>query len=103
MSEYQRCETCGEFGWVETHRCPPAWDVRLDGEERLRAVFAIADRYAAELFVERCYEDLDGPRLVAIGVRKHGSSGPWKLFDVEVDWVPEATATYVGESAPQTT
>lgn len=29
-SKYERCRTCGQFGWVNTHRCAPKWEWRCD-------------------------------------------------------------------------
>jgi hypothetical protein len=27
--KYKRCKTCGEYGWVNRHKCPPKWHAML--------------------------------------------------------------------------
>ena len=28
---YECCTTCGEWGFSDTHRCPPIWQCRVEG------------------------------------------------------------------------
>jgi len=57
---YDRCETCGEFGWLDTHKCPPIFYFKHeDWDLEPREVRAHSFSDAAEKFA-RIYNEDDG-------------------------------------------
>lgn len=57
--DYTRCDTCGNYGWVESHRCPPEWQCRRQGEsdDDWITVRASDAEEAAETAVEEFDQD----------------------------------------------
>jgi hypothetical protein len=98
MSDYQRCKTCGVYGWVGTHRCPPVWECRRVvpwDDEEWTDVYATDARNAAEEFCD--IFDSDGDYMIirhgsaTIDVRKKDSDVA-ERFEVSAESVPRYTA-----------
>lgn len=54
-AQWTQCGVCREYGWSNTHRCPPQYECRnrnWDGDE-WETVYAYNARDAAEKYVER--------------------------------------------------
>lgn len=54
---FDKCSVCGDYGFLDTHRCPPSWLVFFDDgdhdEESAWKIYARDAKEAAEIFVER--------------------------------------------------
>ena len=52
LGEYEECSICHEYGWTNTHKCPPAWEVWADDDDYFEdepiRVYASTPRGAAE-------------------------------------------------------
>lgn len=61
MSDFDKCERCGDYGWLNSHTCPPAFMVKLkdDEDEAARQVYASDADRAAVRFCERYDSDFD--------------------------------------------
>lgn len=57
MSDYNRCKKCGNYGWMSTHTCPPAWECEYE-DCGSQIVYAHDPESAAEKYAE-CYLDED--------------------------------------------
>lgn len=87
-SDFDRCPTCNEFGWLSRHTCPPVYECRMirdsDDLEWTR-IHSTDSEAASEKFVKRWFWDggyecfKDGER-VTVEVRK--GSGPIEIFEV---------------------
>ena len=55
MSAFAECKICGQYDWLAQHRCPPVWQVEVDGSGCWHEVHA-AD---AEAAAERACEEQD--------------------------------------------
>lgn len=90
-----RCSTCKELLiYTSGHRCPPCWDVRVDGTDDTVKVYASTEEDAAEKFTEDydCY-DLDvASQDVKLVVFVRSSLEPL---------TPEARYVVSGECVPQ--
>jgi hypothetical protein len=53
--EFEKCPTCGEYDFVETHKCPPVWEVNIDcrDEDEWVSIYAIDEEEAAKEMAER--------------------------------------------------
>jgi len=90
MSNYTRCEKCGEFGDIG-HKCAPEWEVAIDGEDYdIRKSFGCDAEVAVLKYMERFFAELDYPEEAEVWVRKPGDT-EWQKFDVTVWAVPEFT------------
>jgi hypothetical protein len=94
---YERCRTCGQYGWTKTHHCPPAWYAREESDEDddWRAVHATTADEAASRFAEErdaAYGYGDGiiERRTVL-VRQDSESEPVP-FVVECELVPSYNA-----------
>ena len=71
MRKFGRCETCGEYDFLETHRCPPCWYVWEPDEgetmdDGARRIYARDAEQAAERWAAR--EDWDSAEgAIAMG------------------------------------
>lgn len=56
---YSRCLECGEYDWLDKHRCPPRWTVyeERDTEEDALVIRARSAESAAEKWAERYDQD----------------------------------------------
>lgn len=61
MSDFAWCKTCGEYDWLNKHRCPPLFKVKRkeDDDEYARNVYARDAERAAEKFCARHDSDFD--------------------------------------------
>ena len=101
--KYERCATCGEFGWVNTHMCPPAWIVwspeHGQAEDDARTVRAWDAERATEKWAEEF--DADGDYTIVAGheatvyVRSGSGEGPIESYVVKGESVPEYYARKV--------
>lgn len=97
MSGFRKCADCGEYDWMDKHKCPPLWRVQIpeyeDGEwTRIYArTAALAAEKHAELFDSQGdYPIVDGPPVKVI-VRSM-SRPDVEVFEVEGETVPQYTA-----------
>jgi len=105
MSDFKRCKKCGEYGWVNTHQCPPKWYVRHDwhddGDET--EIFATTPQEAAEKYAERSdaygdYDIVNGSPAIVVVIEPLINQQHW--FEVEGHPVPEYSAEPIKDSAP---
>lgn len=91
---YDKCKLCGRYGFMDTHRCPPRWEVEYDGE--FHTFYAIDAGEAAGIFVAQYdYGNGEGDYYVARGKTE---------IEVKVSRIDGGKAeTYVvsGEFAPK--
>lgn len=100
MSQYARCRICGEFGWVNSHRCAPEWEWRCDSwhskEEWNDKTVHGRDAEGAALKAAEIYDQEDYPLVRGgeelIWVRQVGTTETSK-WNVSAESVPEYHAT----------
>lgn len=71
---YERCKACDHWGWLDLHKCPPAWrvwcpDYGEDHPEQGAVIRALDSESAAVKWAE--YQDenytmIDNPRTVRV-------------------------------------
>ena len=71
--KYERCNICQNWGWIDSHKCPPIWRVWIEDytgleEDDASEIYAIDAEEAVLKYVENNYDE-DG-RDIASG---HGS------------------------------
>lgn len=79
LGEYEKCGICGQYGYVNHHKCPPAWEVNIPdyhGDEWVKqyadSAAEVAIKMAEKYDSDDCdFELLDGGE-VEILVRKPG-------------------------------
>lgn len=113
---YDPCRICGEWGWTDTHKCPPRWDIYCpengDEPDHARSFYAIDAEAAAEKWAER-YDEYDEPSIArqdftpTVCVRRYGTDDVWERWTVSGEYVPqyyarEAEAPTPTPSAPAT-
>lgn len=105
MSDYERCDRCGKFGWAHSHTCPPAWEVwevgYHSGWEEAWTVYALDEAAAAEDYAEQSdaggdYEIIGG-KAAKVRVRKRGDESNGELYEVAGDPVPRYLAEKIDE------
>lgn len=76
---YERCKTCREWGYADSHKCPPIWEVRIyetKWQEDWHEVHASDAERAAQKFAENydCQGDYDIVKRgsTEVEVRKQG-------------------------------
>lgn len=98
MSEYRRCQSCGDYGWFDrqfgNHTCAPIWEARLfgAGDDQWCEVHAIDAETAAEKFCDE-YDSGGDYNIIRCGsaeieVRKLGGADI-SLWDIWAESVPE--------------
>lgn len=93
MSNFDWCKTCGNLGWLDSHKCPPVWEVEIDGGSSFE-VYAPDAEEAAAKGAEKV--DCDGDyNIIRAGsatalVRRPG--GEAETFDIEAESVPHYSA-----------
>jgi len=95
MSTYDRCKKCGDWDYIESHKCDPAWEVYLPdyfSESEIEMSHGIDAEETALNYVEREHSDMEYPTEVEIWVRKDENE-PWQIFDITVETVPSFSAT----------
>jgi hypothetical protein len=99
------CPTCQGWLWNTlsmSHRCPPRWECRAEGETDPRTIFAIDAEEAAEKFTEDYensyaeYPIAGGKETLTVFVR----SAP-VYVDPTAPVAPEAKYIVEGETVPQ--
>jgi len=76
---YKRCKICGEFGWENSHKCPPIWEVNFPSydEDHWFNYHAIDANSAATLAAEEYdieYHPLLNGEIIEAIVRKRGET-----------------------------
>jgi len=103
MSDFQRCENCGEYDWKSKHKCAPEWEAILvdyHDEDVPRKAFGHTIESAVESFCERGFSDWDHPEEMEIWAREPGAV-EWQKFEVTVQPVPGFTVSEIsGIKAP---
>jgi hypothetical protein len=60
VMSYQRCQICDEYGWPDTHVCPPTWECyEADESSYRRTIYARDAQEAAEKYAEKIDSELD--------------------------------------------
>jgi hypothetical protein len=102
MSNYTRCKICGEYGWTDTHVCPPLWTVfEITGHEigYKRNIYAQGAEEAVEEYAEReDTESASGHFLDhggKIGLFRQDEPADILMYEVEGQLVPEYAATAI--------
>jgi len=104
MSDFQKCRTCGEWGWLTgsfalpAHKCAPIWEVRMHRtrwEEDWTETHADDAEGAAAKFAED-YDRNGEYGIVSSGsaeveVRKPGEDA-MTIYDISAESVPQYTA-----------
>lgn len=98
MSDWGKCSTCGEYGWLASHKCAPIWEARLfetKWDEEWREVHGRDQEEAAAKFCEDYDRDGDYDIIrrgsAEVQVRKPGEEDI-VLVDVSAESVPEYSA-----------
>lgn len=97
MSDYQMCRQCKEWGWTNSHRCPPAWEARLvgDGDDEWRDVHAYDAEAAAAKFCDLYDSDFEYSIVQSgeaeVEVRRLGEE-EITLWDITAETVPQYNA-----------
>lgn len=98
FGDYERCSTCGEYGWGRTHKCPPRFRVWRPehGEDFADAglLYARDHEEAAERWAEK--SDSDSAEYDIVG------GEPAKVYVVEADGDEEHALLFhvEGEAQP---
>jgi hypothetical protein len=93
MASFEQCSTCKQWGWTDSHRCPPiylVWDPDYEGnEDQAEMIYADTPEKAAEIYgKERSY---DGDGLVedlVVFVKLLTDDGPPKKLRILSEMVP---------------
>lgn len=96
-SDFGACKNCGEYCFLSQHNCAPEWQaiyIGWDNEETPEKAFGGDAGIAAEKYIERHFWDWDYPEEAEIWIRK-SDQDKWQKFNVEVQQVPEFTATEI--------
>ena len=98
--EYVKCTICGEFGFNDTHKCPPCWETQIEdcqAEDEWYPTYAINESEAATKRAEK-YDEFDHDLLdgeeITIRVREPGAA-TFKRFVCYGEAVPEYYAKEV--------
>ena len=109
MSDYERCTTCGEYGFTDTHTCDPQWLVLdLDNSDRgwdeAAVIYAADADSAAEKWAYR--EDRDSAEYSIVrgqpATVRVRPVGPVEVASVLLIVSGEAVPTYHAEAARST-
>jgi len=101
MSDYERCKTCGEYGWTGAsaarfggHICPPTWEARIHETKYENEWTEIHARDAEEAASKFCQQhdsngdyDIIQSGEAEIEVRKWGED-KIALIDISAESVP---------------
>ena len=47
MSKYDKCPICGKYGFVDSHKCPPKWEVSCEDVGEWESYYAVDAEEAA--------------------------------------------------------
>jgi hypothetical protein len=95
MSDHVKCKICGEWGWINSHKCAPVWEARMydpKWDQEWSEVYAYDEGAAAEKFAEE-YDhngeyDIVRRGSAEIEVRRPGEDAI-TLVDISAESVPE--------------
>lgn len=87
---YEKCGTCGEYGFTDTHRCAPAWESRFEwnDDDDWRVVYAYDEEMAAQKLSE-LYTDSESPKEFEVYVRPAWTDKKPTVFTIEVEYEPK--------------
>jgi hypothetical protein len=93
---YDKCPTCKKYGWLDTHKCAPVWEVRIKGDEEWSEQHGDDPEDAAADFAERLDHNSNEYEIVSRGgdefeVRKPGET---EILSVRV--YAQMVPTYTG-------
>jgi hypothetical protein len=98
VTTFAKCSTCGEYAFMDKHKCHPLWEVYEDGytEEDLREVHGMDARDAVETWAAQWDSDGDYGILrsgspIKVYVRPKGEK-EWQTFGVHGESVPTYSA-----------
>lgn len=98
FGSYERCSTCGEYGWVKTHKCPPRFLVWCpeygEDAEDGDVIYARDHELAAERWAERSdadsaeYSIVSGTPVTVHVVTEDGDPANAQRFFIEGESQP---------------
>ena len=94
-SSYGKCINCGEWEFLDGHRCLPEWDAFLfdyGSEEDHGVTHASNAEDAALNYATNGFSDWDYPNDMIICV-KRPSEAEWQKFNITVEAVPHFSAS----------
>jgi len=96
-SKFDKCTKCGEFGFIDTHRCPPTWlvsDENSDGEWNYwTRIYADDAEKASEKFsARRDASQGEYPSYRTVYVKQDEGDSPAVAYDVSCEAVPSYQA-----------
>ena len=97
MSVFNKCKNCGDYDFLDRHKCLPEWEViyiDYHEEDDPGKAFGSDAKHAALSFAERHFSDFDYPEEMEIWVRKPEDT-KWQKFKVDVEQVPSFSATQI--------
>lgn len=105
MSDFKKCQIYGIYGWVGSHKCPPAYGVRRDdwdSEDEVE-VYAESPEDAARRFLEERFADFEYPRSMTVIVndwKANNWAGKEYTYEVTVEAQPVFYAELISEQEP---
>lgn len=106
MSDYVKCKICDKWGYKNSHKCPPVWEVRMyerRWEEDWVEVYATDAEDAATTFAEQSDRggdyDIIRRGSAEVEVRKQGETEVTQ-WDIQAESVPEYTAWEATRAVP---
>lgn len=87
---FEKCETCGEYGFVDTHKCPPAWEARFEwqDDDDWKVVYAYDEEMAAQRLSE-LKTDSESPIQFEVSVRPAWTDRKPTVFIIDVEYEPK--------------
>jgi hypothetical protein len=107
MSDFGKCDVCGGYGFLGSHRCPPLWRVFIEDDEGSHAeedawkIYAHYARDAAEEFANQWeayfaeYTIIDGEEIDVVVISETGER---QTYTVRGEMVPHYSASLKNES-----
>lgn len=112
MSDFKRCPTCNEYGWIDSdsawlrHMCKPRWECRCNWEDDdcWSPIHASDAEQAAEKYAEHydCeggeYAIVSGDRDDVVILVRKSEDDPVESFSIEAETVPHYRASKMTET-----
>lgn len=95
MSSFERCSNCGEYDFLDKHKCQDEWQaIRAEyhDERDYEKAFGYDAESAALKYAENNFSLWRWPEKMEIWVRKPGETA-WRKFQITVEAVPSFSAS----------
>ncbi len=99
--KYDRCKKCNEWGWTDTHKCPPTWQLLYDDVHDPGEPVTVRGRNPTDVaifYAEQNHGNWDYPDEMEIRVRRNPGD-EWQIFNIEIGTAPTFTAYAVESNA----